>query len=159
MKITETVFPEVFEKYRNTVYSVVFNYVRNVEDTADLQQEVFLKLLCSGNDYESEEHLKAWLIRVSVNLCKNFLRSKSRMSALSLSEEIPAAEQEKPDELFAVVLTLPEKYRVPLHLYYYEEYSIRQIAEVTDTPEATVKIRLKRGREKLGKALRKEDWI
>ena len=72
MKITETVFPEVFEKYRNTVYSVVFNYVRNVEDTADLQQEVFLKLLCSGNDYESEEHLKAWLIRVSVNLCKNF---------------------------------------------------------------------------------------
>lgn len=159
MRITETVFPEVFEKYRNTVYSVVFNYVRNVEDTADLQQEVFLKLLCSGNDYESEEHLKAWLIRVSVNLCKNFLRSKSRMSALSLSEEIPAAEQEKPDELFAVVLTLPEKYRVPLHLYYYEEYSIRQIAEVTDTPEATVKIRLKRGREKLGKALRKEDWI
>ena len=159
MKITETVFPEVFEKYRNTVYSVVFNYVRNVEDTADLQQEVFLKLLCSGNDYESEEHLKAWLIRVSVNLCKNFLRSKSRMSALSLSEEIPAAEQEKPDELFAVGLTLPEKYRVPLHLYYYEEYSIRQIAEVTDTPEATVKIRLKRGREKLGKALRKEDWI
>ncbi len=159
MTVTEAVFPEVFEKYKNTVYSVVFNYVRNTEDAADLQQEVFLKLLCGGTEYKSEEHLKAWLIRVSVNLCKNHLRSRSRMSAMPLSEEIPAKDTEKPDELFELVLALPEKYRVPLHLYYYEEYSVRQIAEVTDTPEATVKVRLKRGREKLGKALRKEDWF
>ena len=68
-------------------------------------------------------------------------------------------DKEESNELFALVLTLPEKYRIPLHLFYYEEYSVRQIAAAMELPEATVKIRLKRGREKLGKSLRKEDWF
>lgn len=159
MKMTETVFLEVFEKFKNTVYAVVFNYVRNVEDAADLEQEVFLKLLSHDSEFESEEHMKAWLIRVSINLCKNHMRSRSYMSAGPLPEDLPAAVKEEQGELLQWVLRLPEKYRIPLHLFYYEEYSIRQIAEVTDLPEATVKIRLKRGREKLGKSLRKEDWF
>ena len=159
MKITESVFLEVFEKFKNTVYSVVFNYVRNAEDAADLQQDVFVKLLGSDVEFESEEHIKAWLIRVSINLCKNHLRSRSHLSADPLSEEIPAAVREESNDLFAMVLSLPEKYRIPLHLFYYEEYSVRQIASAMELPEATVKIRLKRGREKLGKSLRKEDWF
>ena len=81
------------------------------------------------------------------------------MSDGPLPEDLPAAAKEEQGELLQWVLRLPEKYRIPLHLFYYEEYSIRQIAEVTDLPEATVKIRLKRGREKLGKSLRKEDWF
>ena len=159
MKITESVFLDVFEKFKNTVYSVVFNYVRNAEDAADLQQDVFVKLLGSDVEYESEEHIKAWLIRVSINLCKNHLRSQSHLSDAPLSEEIPAEVKEESNDLFALVLTLPEKYRIPLHLFYYEEYSVRQIATAMELPEATVKIRLKRGREKLGKSLRKEDWF
>ncbi len=159
MKITESVFLDVFEKFKNTVYSVVFNYVRNAEDAADLQQDVFVKLLASEAEYENEEHIKAWLIRVSINLCKNHLRSKSYLSDAPLSEEIPAEVKGDSDDLFAMVLTLPEKYRIPLHLFYYEEYSVRQIATAMELPEATVKIRLKRGREKLGKSLRKEDWF
>ncbi len=159
MKITESVFLDVFEKFKNTVYSVVFNYVRNAEDAADLQQDVFVKLLSSDVEYESEEHIKAWLIRVSINLCKNHLRSQSHLSDAPLSEEILAEEKEESNDLFAMVLTLPEKYRIPLHLFYYEEYSVRQIATAMELPEATVKIRLKRGREKLGKSLRKEDWF
>ena len=190
MKITESVFLDVFEKFKNTVYSVVFNYVRNAEDAADLQQDVFVKLLGSDVEYESEEHIKAWLIRVSINLCKNHLRSQSHLSDAPLSEEIPA-EGFRPAAMFDVdpakvgteidgipvlpmsgletylaahkvdiaVLALPEKYRIPLHLFYYEEYSVRQIATAMELPEATVKIRLKRGREKLGKSLRKEDWF
>jgi len=159
MKITESVFLDVFEKFKNTVYSVVFNYVRNAEDAADLQQDVFVKLLDSDVEYESEEHIKAWLIRVAINLCKNHLRSQSRFSDVPLSEEIPAEVKDESGDLFAMVLTLPEKYRIPLHLFYYEEYSVRQIATAMELPEATVKIRLKRGREKLGKSLRKEDWF
>ncbi len=159
MKVTEDLFPEVFEKYKNTVYSVVFHYVRNVEDAADLQQETFLKLLAGGVEYESEEHMKAWLLRVAINSCKNFLRSKSYRADVPLSEQLPAEQKEESTELFDIVLTLPEKYRVPLHLFYYEDYSVRQIASVMEIPEATVKIRLKRGREKLGKCLRKEDWF
>lgn len=158
MKITESVFLEVFEKFKNTVYSVVFHYVRNAEDAADLQQDVFVKLLGSDGEFESEEHVKAWLIRVAINLCKNHLRSRSRFSDAPLPENIPVV-QEESNDLFAMVLTLPEKYRIPLHLFYYEEYSIRQIATAMELPEATVKIRLKRGREKLGKSLRKEDWF
>lgn len=159
MKMTETVFLEVFEKFKNTVYAVVFNYVRNVEDAADLEQEVFLKLLSHDSEFESEEHMKAWLIRVSINLCKNHMRSRSYLSEGPLPEDLPAEAKEEHGELLQWVLRLPEKYRIPLHLFYYEDYSIRQIAEVTDLPEATVKIRLKRGREKLGKSLRKEDWF
>ena len=159
MKMTEAVFLEVFEKFKNTVYAVVFNYVKNVEDAADLEQEVFLKLLDSETEFENEEHMKAWLIRVAINMCKNYLRNRSRLSDEPLPENLPAAEKEEQGELFQWVLRLPEKYRVPLHLFYYEDYSIRQIAEVMDLPEATVKIRLKRGREKLGKSLRKEDWF
>ena len=159
MKMTETVFLEMFEKFKNTVYAVVFNYVRNVEDAADLEQEVFLKLLCHAPEFESDEHMKAWLIRVSINLCKNHIRSRSYLSDAPLPEDLPAVVKEEQGELLQWVLRLPEKYRIPLHLFYYEEYSIRQIAQVTDLPEATVKIRLKRGREKLGKSLRKEDWF
>ena len=159
MKVTEAGFPEVFERYKNTVYSVAFSYVKNTEDAADLQQETFVKLLSGNVEYESEEHMKAWLLRVVINSCKNFLRSRSYRADVPLSEEIPAQQKEESNELFEMVLTLPEKYRVPLHLFYYEDYTIRQIASVMDIPEATVKIRLKRGREKLGKCLRKEDWF
>lgn len=159
MKITESLFLDMFEKFKNTVYSVVFNYVRNAEDAADLQQDVFMKLLSSDAEYESEEHIKAWLICVSVNLCKNHLRSRKHFSDEPLSEEIAVTSKEESNDLFAMVFALPEKYRIPLHLFYYEEYSVRQIATAMELPEATVKIRLKRGREKLGKSLRKEDWF
>ena len=159
MKMTEVVFLEVFEKFKNTVYAVAFNYVRNGDDAADLEQEVFLRLLRSQTEFESEDHIKAWLIRVAINLCKNHLRDNRHRAELPLSEEMAVTEEEVQGDLLRYVLALPEKYRVPLHLFYYEDYSVKQIAEVTGIPEATVKIRLKRGREKLGKSLRKEDWF
>ena len=159
MKMTETVFLEVFEKFKNTVYAVVFNYVRNVEDAADLEQEVFLKLLSRESEFESEEHMKAWLIRVSINLCKNHLRSVKIRKIVPLEEDIPFFDQREDNDLLKVVFTLPEKYRIPIHLFYYESYSIKEIGNILDMPEATVKIRLKRAREKLGKILNKEDWF
>lgn len=102
MKITESVFLDMFEKFKNTVYAVVFNYVKNAEDAADLQQDVFVKLFRSDVEFESEEHIKAWLLRVSVNLCKNHLRSRSRFSDAPLSEKLPAQVKEEAGDLLAV---------------------------------------------------------
>lgn len=157
--MTEELFCQHYEKYKNTVYSVIFNYVQNTEDTADLMQEVFVKLYTAGTDFTNEEHMKAWLIRVSANLCKNHLRSAKVRKIVPLEEDIPFFDKDENNDLIRVVFTLPEKYRIPLHLFYYEEYSIKEIGDVLDMPEATVKIRLKRGREKLSKILNKEDWL
>ena len=157
--MTEELFCQYYEKYKNTVYSVIFNYVQNTEDTADLLQEVFIKLYAAENDFTNDEHRKAWLIRVSVNLCKNHLRNTKIRKIVPLEEDIPFFDKETDNDLIKIVFTLPEKYRIPLHLFYYEEYSIKEIGDILDIPEATVKIRLKRGREKLGKILNKEDWV
>ena len=74
MKVTTDGFEATYNKYKNTVYSVIFNYVHNVDDTSDLSQDVFLKLLDCNKEFESEEHLKAWIIKVSINRCKNHFR-------------------------------------------------------------------------------------
>lgn len=159
MSMTEDVFCEIYNKYKNTVYSVIFNYLKNIDDTADLQQEVFIRLYQANVDFESDEHLKAWLIRVSINLCNNYCRSSRHKANVPLSEEIPYFDMNHGNELLSVVLSLPEKYRIPLHLFYYEDYTIKQISDVLNMPENTIKVRLKRGREKLIKILNKEDWF
>ena len=157
--MTEQEFCEQYAKYKNTVYSVIFNYVQNAEDTADLLQEVFIKLYSTDTQFTGDEHRKAWLIRVSVNMCKNHLRTIKNRKNVVLEEDILYFDQTADNELLKVVLTLPEKYRIPIHLFYYEDYSIKDIATVLDLPESTVKIHLKRGREKLSKILKKEDWF
>ncbi len=153
MKVTRESFTSTYDKYKNTVYSVIFNYVRNTDDASDLTQDVFVKLLDSDMEFEGDEHLKAWLIRVSINRCKNHFRFVSRFS----NEEIPEIpfydEHSEDGELLKAVMSLPEKYRIPLHLFYYEDYTIKQIGDVLGSPEATIKIRLKRGRDKLKKIL------
>jgi RNA polymerase sigma-70 factor (ECF subfamily) len=157
--MTEQEFCEQYAKYKNTVYSVIFNYVQNAEDTADLLQEVFIKLYSTDTNFTDDEHRKAWLIRVSVNMCKNHMRAIKDRKNVVIEEDIPYFDQTADNELLKVVLTLPEKYRIPIHLFYYEDYSIKDIAAVLDLPESTVKIHLKRGRDKLSKILKKEDWF
>ena len=158
MKMTQDEFLKTYAKYKNTVYSVIFNYVKNNEDANDLQQEVFIRLLKSDTEFDGDEHMKAWLIKVASNLSKNLLRDNSRISDEPLPEEIAYSLKED-NGIFEYVLALPEKYRIPIHLHYYEEYSTREIAQVLEIPEATVRIRLKRGRERLKKVLQKEDWL
>ena len=156
--MTEQAFCEKYDKYKNTVYSVIFNYLRNTYDTADVHQEVFIKLFKTETEFQSDEHLKAWLIRVAINLSKNFLRDNIRMCGEELDENIPCSEENPDNELLAYVLKLPEKYRIPIHLFYYEDYSVKQIADILGIPQGTVKIHLKRGREKLKSVLKKEDF-
>ncbi len=151
--MTEQAFCEKYDKYKNTVYSVIFNYLRNTHDTADVHQEVFIKLFQTETEFHSDEHMKAWLIRVAINLSKNFLRDSKKTSGEELDENIPYLEENENSELLACVLKLPEKYRIPIHLFYYEGYSVKEISDILGLPQGTVKIHLRRGREKLKSVL------
>lgn len=159
MMITQDIFLEAYDKYKSTVYSVIFNYVKNTDDTKDLQQETFIRLLRCEKEFNDWEHIKAWLIKVSANLSKNLLKSKSYTSEIPLPETLSYKMTEEDVDIVNMVLALPEKYRIPVHLHYFEDYSVKQIAEVLEAPESTIKVRLKRGREKLKKVLQKENLI
>lgn len=157
MIVTNEGFPEIYGEYKNTVFSLAVSYLKNTDDAMDATQEVFIKLLDHTGEFDNKEHMKAWLIRVTVNYCKNILRSP-RHAMSELPEDLPCEEKYEEKGLLAYVMQLPEKYRIPLHLFYYEEYSIKDIAQILGLPEATVKVRLHRGRNILGSTLVKEDW-
>jgi RNA polymerase sigma-70 factor (ECF subfamily) len=112
-----------------------------------------MKLYQAEIEFQSDEHMKAWLIRIAVNLSKNFLRDNKRRSGEELDENIPYLEENEDNGLLSYVLKLPEKYRIPIHLFYYEGYSVNEISDILGIPQGTVKIHLKRGREKLKSVL------
>ncbi len=157
--MTDEKFVQAYERFKNTVFSVIYSYTGNADDAAELSQDTFISLYTYDGSFESDEHMKAWLIRVAVNKCCNLFRSRKHLSASPIPEDMPSEERFEPDEIIGEVMKLPEKYRIPIHLFYYEEYSISEIAEILKLSEATVKTRLKRGRDALKKSLRKEDWL
>ena len=123
-------------------------------------QETLLRLMQSSQAFRDEEHMKAWLLRVAANLCKDFLRLARSKREVTLGEENgyePAAPQtplpEDGSDIMEAVLSLPEKYRSVIHLYYFEEYATKEIAEILGLKDVTVRSLLKRGREKLKKKM------
>ena len=157
--MTREQFETYFRKYHSMVYRVSFAQVKNHADAEDILQEVFVRLLCYEPDYESPEHEKAWMIRTALNLCRALLKSKWQSTRVEM-EEIPEQEKtyfklpgmEEDDTLWAV-MSLPEKFRNCLYLFYYEDYSIREIAVALNMNENSVKANLKRGRERLKRIL------
>ncbi len=145
---------ETVKKYSFSMLKTAFSLLKSTDDAEDAVQEAFIKLLTKAPEFENDEHRKAWLLRVTVNISKNMLKSARRKN-LSLTEEIPYSE--KNDDVLPYVLSLDEKYRVVIHLYYYENYSIKEIAEILSLPAATVGTRLSRARKMLEKSL-KEDF-
>ena len=148
---------QIHKKYSSLLYRVAFSYVKNRADAEDAVQEVYLRFMKNMPDCEAEEHQKAWLLRVLVNICKDMLKSawNSRTVGIdSIAEKealvLPYGIQ---DETLWIVMSLDEKYRLPLYLFYYEGYAIREIAQILDMPEPTVKTHLRRGREELKKQL------
>ncbi len=142
--------------YHGTVYRLAYSYVRNTADAEDITQDAFLKLYKFRGEFRSDENCKAWLIRVTINLSKNLLRSAWIVRRTELSEDIPC-EDEQDRSLIGYVMKLPEKYRVTIHLYYYEGYSVKEIADITGSSTSAVTTRLMRGRERLKEMLLKED--
>lgn len=150
---------ELMERYRDNLFAAAFNVCRNAADADDIVQETFLQYYLTTKKFDNEQHIRAWLIRVAINKAKNINRSFWRQHKLPLEDYMESLVFETPEEedLFETVMTLPEKYRIVIHLYYYEDYSVREIASVLKVTESNVKVRLSRGRRLLKESL-KEDW-
>ena len=150
---------EAFRLFGDRVFSAAFSVTGNREDADDAVQDAFLKY-CTGNrDYTDEAHIKAWLLRVAINRAKDQQRSfwhRNRVSWEAYMEELEFSQPED-RSLFEAVMSLPWNYRVPLHLFYYEEYSVAEIAAILHSTPGTVKSRLSRGR-KLLKTKLMEAW-
>lgn len=158
-KTSQQHFRSCFEHYSRTVYAVAFSMMKNSADANDIMQEVFLKFYQNMDKLTDEAHIRPWLITVTVNTCRNTLRSGwfSKTIACDISAEGSYEESfgEK-SELFYAVMNLPEKERVPIHLFYYEGCSTSEIAKLLKMKESTVRVRIMRGREKLKKLLKEE---
>lgn len=149
---------EIVERYMPMIYRIAYTRVQNAADAEDITQEVFLKYLKADKAFSDEEHRKMWLIRVTVNTIKSMLTSAwKRHNTLTL-EEIPEPSYMDPEvsDLKEKVEALPEKYRIPMFLYYYEELSVKEIAHALQSSEGTVKSLLSRGREKLRNSIKEE---
>ncbi len=158
MMVSETVSAdvsseEIVHKYIDMVYRLALSQTKAKEYADEVVQEVFLRYLQSKKAFDSEEHCKAWLIRVTINCSKNIFSNSWFKKTVPLSEEISFETQEQSDAYFAVA-ELPKKYRTVIYLYYYEEMTVREIAESLAVSEGTVKSQLHRGRELLRKKLK-----
>lgn len=151
------------DKYLKMVYRISFHYFGNREDAEDVSQDVFLKLYSHNTKFESEEELKAWLIRVTTNTCHSYFRNPFRKRKTEIDEKeientvgSSSSEQEIINRkvVMDAVMSLPERYRIVVYLYYYEEYSICQISNTLNIKETTIQTRLSRAREKLKSALK-----
>lgn len=143
---------EVVHKYHKNILILAFTYTKNIQDAEDIAQDVFLELWKRQPDFESEEHRKAWLLRVTVNKSKNLLKSFWKRNRGHFVTESGAMAETDLD-LIQAVISLDKKYRLPIHLFYYEGYSIREIAELLHEKETTIGTRLERGRKKLKEML------
>ena len=143
---------EVMGRYQTMVFRLAYSYTRSRSDAQDLCQEVFLRYFCSRPPFASEEHRRAWLLRVTVNRCKTHLTSWWVRRTVPLDDRIPIPEPE-PLALDEALRQLAEKDRLVIHLFYYEECSTREIARMMRTTEGAVRTRLTRARQRLGKIL------
>lgn len=156
--MNESRFTALAEKYMDMVYRIALNALGSGADAEDVTQNVMLRLYRADPDFESEEHAKRWLIRVAVNESKRFtgLPWKKRESAFEEVLNASAQADGLKKDLLVKVAELPPKYRVPMYLYYYEGYSIKEIAGLTGSKVSTLQTRLARGREKLREVLEEE---
>ena len=150
-----TLFEHAAVRYQNMVYRIALHYFGNSQDAEDAVQEVFLRLYTAEKSFESPEHLRRWLIRVTVNVCRDVLRSPWRRRRVSLEElpEEPVFDQPEQAALNREIMALPEKYRTVLNLFYYEELSVKEIGELLGLRTSAVTTRLHRARARLKEQL------
>lgn len=150
----KTTFRALAETYRSMVYRIALNSFRNIQDAEDATQEVMLKLYLRADPFDSQNHARNWLIQVTLNYCRSIWRSpwRQRVSLEEMTATIPFSCPED-GELFQTVMGLPAKHRTVLYLFYYEDMSVREIAEVLKLSETAVTSRLSRARKAL-----KDEW-
>lgn len=143
----------LIEKYSNMVYRIAVVRVKTKEEAEDIYQEVFLKLSDKMPKFKSEAHEKAWLIRVTINISNNYLKSAWKRKVVGLDENVQAEESNDISNVYSEVSKLPEDYKIVIYLYYYEGYKVSEISNILEKKENTVKTWLSRARELLRQKL------
>ncbi len=148
---------QIFERQHRRVYRIAMMMLQNSADAEDAVQNVFLKFVEKGQEFNDEEHENAWFITVTKNYCKDQLKStwKKQVDFTEIPETA-SSEEEAEDNLLPYIMKLKEKYREVLYLYYYEEYSVREMARILGRGESTLQTQLSAARGKLKKILEKE---
>ena len=145
--------------YSNMVYRLAFSYTRSKHDTEDIYQEVFLRYVRCNPEFENEEHRKAWLIRVTINCCKKLWASSWKRKVVPLEDTI-SFDMPEDTILYDELKKLPPKYRMVIHLFYYEDFSIEQISNTLGIKQSTIRTQLTRARNILKENLKGDfSWI
>ena len=145
---------EIYNRHKDMVYRICFAYMKNCAETEDAVQDTFYNLIKDKKPFASQEHEKAWLIRTSLNICKNALKHwwKKREN-LENHTDLQSPDYVEIDETFQVVMKLPYKYKAVVYMYYYEGYDSTEIAEILQKPQSTIRYYLLQARKILKKKL------
>lgn len=150
MKISQEQFDFVYKEYAKELLQIAYGYTKNKEDSIDITQNAYIAVLESNKRFESNEHIKYFLIRVTINESINFVKSYSKKKVLCNNDIIMNIPETKKDELpydiSEIVNILPEKYKIIIVLYYYDGMKIKDISKVLKMKESAVKKRLERAR-------------
>ena len=155
--MTDQEFNDRAQRYLDMVYRIALNWFGRAVDAEDAAQNAMLRFCRTDTAFESEEHIRRWLVRVTVNECKRLSLSPWRRRTVPLEScPEPIFEERESRELYQTVMALPQKYRLPLYLYYYEDWPVGEIAGPLGLNPSTVQTRLARAREKLRVMLTEE---
>lgn len=145
------------DRFSTDVFRMAYARIGNKSDAEDITQDTFIKYMKETKPFVDENHVKAWLLRVAINSSKNLVTSAWHRKNTSMDAvDLMSTQMEEHNEVYDAVLKLPEKYRIVVHLYYFQGYSVEEIATMLDAKESTVKSWMRRARLKL-KELLKED--
>lgn len=144
-------YERIVALYADVVFRVALSYAKTKEDAEDVLQNVFLKLLTKRVKFEDDEHIRKWLIRVAVNECNSLWSSfwRKNVEYINRMEEGITFQNADYSDLYDAIKVLPAKLRIVLHLFYYEGYRTKEIADLLHIREATVRSRLTRARKLL----------
>lgn len=157
--MTKQEMEQIYDKYSLMVYRTAFAYFKNKADAEDVVSEVFIKYFTSESNFNNEQHEKAWLIRVTVNRCKDILRSFRVKKTVPLEEAAEICETFEEKAVYKAVMELPKKYSLVIHLYYFEGYTTKEIAQICNKNDQTIRTWLSRARKMLKKSLGEEFCI
>ncbi|WP_338752750.1 sigma-70 family RNA polymerase sigma factor [Bacillus sp. FJAT-52991] len=164
----DLLFDQIMKEYGQDVLELVYSYVKNKSVAEDLTQEIFVKCYRSLNSFDRRSKMKTWLWRIAINHCKDYLKSwhvrkvqtvhTNDLSHASTKDDVEREVIQKDERqmIMEATLKLPIQYRELIYLYYYEELTIKEMSEVTNVKQNTIKTRLRRAKELLKDALGEE---
>ena len=151
---TDQMAEEALNTYGNAILRCAYSYLHNMADAEEILQDTLLKLITAAPGFESEEHKKAWLLKVAANLSKNRIEYNALRDCDELDESLAAEGREDLSFVWEAVKQLPTQYREVIHLHYYEGYSTEEMAKILGRNPSTIRSDLRRGREKLKSVLK-----